>query len=341
MGDYEDSLRNRVERRADILSPDVVAAILKAFQFLREALVAKVIVDLIAGRNPDRVADAVLADDVVTRAFLPLQDVLRSGIVDAGRSFARDTPGSPPPRTVTFAFNILNPDVVTGIRDLETRVITTLQTDVRETVKAFVENGIRDGLNPKQVATELRDVIWMAPHQEAWVSNLRAELEAGDYAAASQRALLDGRYNLEKLASMSASDRAARIETIVSSYRRNNIAFNAETNARTAALDAQKLGQRLSWDDAVERGDVNPDSLMKRWAGVLDSRERPEHVDMEGETVPYDEPFSNGQQIPGDTEFNCRCIPVYFVALNTEQGARIGAGQAIASGAAAAELPTD
>jgi SPP1 gp7 family putative phage head morphogenesis protein len=43
----------------------------------------------------------------------------------------------------------------------------------------------------------------------------------------------------------------------------------------------------------------------KQWSGVLDDKERDEHVAMEGETVGIDEEFSNGLQYP--SEPNCRC----------------------------------
>jgi SPP1 gp7 family putative phage head morphogenesis protein len=47
----------------------------------------------------------------------------------------------------------------------------------------------------------------------------------------------------------------------------------------------------------------------KTWSGVLDDRERDEHVALEGETVGIDETFSNGLQFP--SEPNCRCVVTY------------------------------
>lgn len=45
--------------------------------------------------------------------------------------------------------------------------------------------------------------------------------------------------------------------------------------------------------------------FVKRWSGMLDEKERDEHVALEGETRPIDQPFSNGLQFP--SEPNCRC----------------------------------
>lgn len=47
----------------------------------------------------------------------------------------------------------------------------------------------------------------------------------------------------------------------------------------------------------------------KTWSGVLDDKERDEHVEMEGETVPIDGKFSNGLDFP--SEPNCRCTVTY------------------------------
>ena len=79
-------------------------------------------------------------------------------------------------------------------------------------------------------------------------------------------------------------------------------------------LDSFKQGQDLSWRQAVQRGIVDGDKLTKRWVGVMDDRERPEHVAMQDETVPYLETYSNGNMIPGDDTWNCRCLSVYRVA---------------------------
>lgn len=47
----------------------------------------------------------------------------------------------------------------------------------------------------------------------------------------------------------------------------------------------------------------------KTWFGVMDEKERDEHVAMEGETVGVDEPFSNGSFYPDEP--NCRCSVVF------------------------------
>jgi SPP1 gp7 family putative phage head morphogenesis protein len=55
-----------------------------------------------------------------------------------------------------------------------------------------------------------------------------------------------------------------------------------------------------------EFGKTTGRSFLKTWFGVMDEKERDEHVEMEGETVGIDEDFSNG--FPYPCEPNCRCM---------------------------------
>jgi hypothetical protein len=326
---YEKLFWLRVQRQAAALQPEFAQALLRAFALLRSGIMPSEVARLLTEASVERMLATAFADPVLYQAFLPVRDILRQSVAQTARDYGRNLPI----RTVTVAFDSLNPKVITAIRSLETRVIDRLQSDVRDTVRAYVENGLRDGAHPREVARDLRAVIGLAPNQEQWVRNYRKELQSGDLAALDRR-LHDRRFSA---ALRNGTLTPEKIDRMVDIYRKRMLAFNAETNARTAALDSHKLGQRLTWDAAVARGDVDGNRLMKRWVGVKDDRERPEHLAMEGERVPYDEPFSNGEQQPGDSTFNCRCVALYFqapVTFDRLAGLRrpfVGAGSASAT----------
>lgn len=305
----------RAQRRAASFAPEIRAAILRAFQIIRNSLNDADLARIVDSGNLERLFAEVFTDDVMDRAFIPYRQRIREHTASSFRYFTNDLPGAGKINgQIGVAFDYLSPNVVTAIRQLETKAIETLKGDIRDTVKAFVENGLRDGVNPRAIGREIRAIVGLAPSQEAYVENLRRELMEGRFSDAERRVLLDRRFNLSKLAEMSDAERLKRIDLITDRYRKSYTAFNAETNARTATLDSMKLGQRLSWQDAVDKGIVDGDRLQKTWVGVMDDRERPEHVAMEGETVPFDQPFTNGEMIPGDSTYNCRCIPRYTVA---------------------------
>jgi uncharacterized protein with gpF-like domain len=303
----------RLQRRAAALQSDLNRAILRAFQNLRDGLSERQMAHLIATGQIDELVNDVFGQVAQNAAFTPMRSAMQTGVTKQVQLAAAEIPGARVNGRVLVSFDYLNPRVIDAVRTLDSKIITTLQADTRETVRAFAENGLRDGKSAVTVARQIRDVVGLSPTQESYVRNLRTELEAGQYGTAAQRVLLDQRYNLSKIDGLSTSDRAKRIDTIVGAYRKSYIAFNAESNARTAALDSTKLGQRLSWQDAIDKGIVDGDRLQKTWRGVKDNRERPEHYAMEGETVGFDEAFSNGEMTPGDSTYNCRCVPIMSV----------------------------
>ena len=85
-----------------------------------------------------------------------------------------------------------------------------------------------------------------------------------------------------------------------------------KTFARTAMTGAQNAGAMYSMREAVDLGiDVE-----KEWMATFDSHTRDSHADIDGETVPIDEEFSNECMYPGDPGgppaevYNCRCTMV-------------------------------
>lgn len=80
-------------------------------------------------------------------------------------------------------------------------------------------------------------------------------------------------------------------------------------NARTAITSAQNAGCMATFERAAKMGI----KVQKKWLATLDSRTRDSHRDMDGETVDWDDRFSNGLLMPGDASgdpaevYNCRC----------------------------------
>jgi hypothetical protein len=266
----------RFQRRVSSLSPESAKALLDAWNVIRDSL------------TPEEMERLINGDDkLLDRALLRYRAKVRSTIE---RGFTAAIPQLPKAGkvdgTVAAMFDVLNPKVIEAIRELDSRVINTLKDEIRETVKAFVENGIRDGKNPKEIARDLRPVVGMSPTQADNALKFQAKLEAKGLPA-------------------------AKIERQVATYRRKAVALNAETNARTATVDSLKLGQHLTWQDAADKGIVDLALLDKTWVTVGDDRVRLEHQLMAGQTVPFENAFSNGEEIPGESTFNCRCILNY------------------------------
>ena len=310
----------RVSRETARLTPDIARAILRAFALLASEMSEAQLAEAIASGSVERLLTRLLAPEIEARAFYPVREAIRRSVGRETRLFQRDLPrrAQAVTGTVGIGFDILNPKVIDAIRTLETRVIATLSESVRGAVRAHIELGLERGVGPRAMARGLRAVIPLAPNQVRAVANFERMLREGDRAALT-RALRDHRFDrtLDRLLGVRGEGLSAeQVKRMTDAYRRNMVAFSAETNARTAALNSVKLGQRLSWQDAIDRGVVDSGSLMKRWVNVGDDRVRDEHlaqpVGVAGETVPFEETYSTGEMEPGDLAYNCRCLSFVF-----------------------------
>ena len=84
---------------------------------------------------------------------------------------------------------------------------------------------------------------------------------------------------------------------------------SALRTARTAVTGAQNGGRMDSYKAATDMGV----KVRKRWVATKDDRTRKSHRKLDGETVDWDKPFSNGLMYPGDPSgpgaevYQCRC----------------------------------
>lgn len=302
------------QRRVADMSPELASAVLRGFQLIREQLSDAQISHMLATGGIELVMQKALTVQVLDQAFWPVRERIRQSLGEGVRYYARQIPKPRGVQSISVKFDILNPRVIDAVRSLETRVITTLQDNVRETVRAFVENGLRDGVGPRTVARDLQKIVGLSPNQERAVANFRRMLETGDRKALTKK-LRDRRFDktLRKALGKDGTGLTKeQIDKMAAAQHKRMIAHNAKTIARTTMGDSQKLAQRLAMEDAIEQGYYTREKMKKRWVAIPDSRTRDEHREMNGETVHFDEPFSNGQMIPGESEYNCRCTVRYF-----------------------------
>ena len=300
-----ETLRRSIVARAARLQPDLARRLLDAFRLLKGTLTDRELAQAIASGMAEAMVERILDDAVLDRAFSRLRVTLDQGALEAGARFTKTLPLSLRPP----AFNVLSPAIVEAVRRLDTRVIGGLKAQVRETFRQHVLQGIRAGESPLTIARGARSMLDLAPNQAAAVRNFRRMLQQGDREALT-RELRDHRFDrtLERaLGQGGAGLSRQQVDQMTAHYHRRMVAFNAETQSRTAALDANRLGNRLSWQGAIDQGTVEERDLVHVWITVGDSKVRPEHVEMHGEEAPFGQRFSNGDLVPGESDYNCRC----------------------------------
>jgi hypothetical protein len=299
----------RLQRRAHTVSAQLAARELQAYELIRQSLSQAELVRAIENGRLDRLITEVLDDTNLEPSIAKLRARVDQVLLDATRAEAIN---ALPSAYRPVEFGVLNPLVSEAAQKLDTRVIQGIRDEIRESVRQAATEGLKEGVHPREVARRVRDAIGLAPNQERAVANFRRMLEQGD-AEAFTRTLRDRRFDRTLRKAFDGDGlSAAQIDKMAETYRKRFIAHNAETHARTIALDAQKHAQGLAWEDAIRRGVVNAEDLVDTWVAVGgpggDGRNRPEHLAMHGEQVPFGSPFSNGQMIPGETDYNCRCL---------------------------------
>ena len=298
----------RLSRRAAQLEPQLVVALLRAFKLLRDQYSEAEVTRLIQAGRLTEAVNAAVPIEVIERVLNPTSVVLTEGVIRTARATIPELPATA--RQIISAFDYLNPRIVESIRRLDTTTIRTIREETRQALRETIEQGLVRGVNPRTMARNLRGTIGMAPNQAEAVRNYRLALEAGDMAKARGYALRDAR--LDALLRRDALT-PAQIDRMVARYQERMLSFAAETHARTAALEAQKLGQQLAWDDAKASGALGDAEVVAVWVATDDSRTRDEHREMNGEERPIDGVYPNGQRYPGEGEWNCRCSEIFRV----------------------------
>ena len=73
----------------------------------------------------------------------------------------------------------------------------------------------------------------------------------------------------------------------------------------------------LAWQQAADKGGFLVSSVTKGWVATRDKRTRDTHRHLNGNSVGFNERFSNGLLYPGDSAgeakeiINCRCRLIY------------------------------
>jgi hypothetical protein len=259
----------------------------------------------------------VLSDAILDMAFNPVRNRIRLTTERAFQFATTTLPrGGMVNGQIAVAFNTLAPNVVPALRTLESRVFADLSNDLRAMVRGAVKAGLEAGQSSSTIARTIRASIGLGPSQEREVANFKSALLQQDGRSPFDYESRNRRWDpmLKKLYADGKVPTPEQVEKMVTAYRNKRIAINADTVARTATTDAFKSGQRLAWQDAIAKGIVDGDRLRRQWIGVADTRERDSHRIMNNETQPFNAPYSNGQMVPGEGEYNCRCIEKYFLA---------------------------
>lgn len=202
------------------------------------------------------------------------------------------------------------------------REFTQKQTEA--TLEAL-RDGVRRGINPREMAREFRSSIGLTRTQEQHVLRYRQELESLS-PRALERKLRDARFDgtIRDAIDHESPLSRAQVDRMVARYRDRKIKWRAEVIARNESLQNVHAATDESIRQAVESGAVDELKAESEWHTAKDERVRDpkigaqtSHRTMHGQKRRFGEPFESGAgnllRYPGDPSaptsetLLCRC----------------------------------
>lgn len=251
---------------------------------------------------------------------------------------------------VSFAFDTLNPRLITWLQTYSLKLIREINEGTREGVRQFLLDGMKAGKNPKDVARQVRGVVGLTARQSQAVANYRRQLEefhlkrsAGSWGLGNkpnkvngtQVSILDGegantdgidtrrlrdfRYDGQLRRAMETGKplKPEQIDKMVAAYQRKYLAYRSRTIARTEAIRATNMGVQDAWQQALDKGVVKEALVRKKWVVARDERTCtvcgpvPKMNPPKG--IPHAASFKtpNGPVAIPPLHPNCRCTVIY------------------------------
>jgi len=185
---------------------------------------------------------------------------------------------------IEMKFDLLNPKVIDYINDHTGELIKQITDEQRKIVQDIIRRAFEEGGHPRKTAKQIKEVIGLTERQANAVNKLRQSM-------------------LEQGISVS------KVEEAVSRYADRLRKYRAETIARTETLTAANKGQRLAWEQAVDKGYLDPAKYEREWVVTPDDLLCEQCAEMQGMRAPIGGVYPNGVEGP-PLHPRCRCTEI-------------------------------
>lgn len=296
--------------QASKIAPQYQAVYLRAIQAAKDTLSAKTIASLLELGNIELITDTLM--EAFGQELDGLRDVVRDQIQTVAGATLAEVPGA-----IITRFELLNPGVLHWLSEYELNLIKQINQDTREGIRTFLLDGLKNGVNPRETARSLKEVIGLTSQQAQAVANYRKGLEGDEQWMRStiERGLRDRRYDktIQRFLRGEVELMPEQVDKMVARYEARFLQHRAENIAITESLRALHAARRLAWDQAARDGSVNRDEVRRYWHVAHDERTCPiclEIPSMNPDGRGLDEPFQtpNGSLMDAPAHMRCRCV---------------------------------
>jgi hypothetical protein len=243
-------------------------------------------------------ADVAAIERITDRAILKLEDRLVEGMSDrtllllaSGGNASSEIRVA---RLVKFRFDKKQPQAIQWSRSYAAELITNISQRARRSVRLAITRGFSEGLSVRHTARVIKDSVGLSTRQTDAVINLRTKLidRTGGKVKAGNRTIKipEGGLNVKQ------------IEGELNRYAERLTKQRALDIARTETMRVANEGQRQTWIQAVDRGELS--GREKRvW---ITADPCPICAALEGATAPIFGAFPGGLEGP-PAHTKCEC----------------------------------
>jgi hypothetical protein len=208
-----------------------------------------------------------------TQNFAPARDAIVGTAVHTATSGA----GMPTNLKVKLNFTASDSGAVKFAQTRTGALIRDITEGQRDLVRGIITQSQRDGVSWKDTAKSIRQVVGLTNRQ-----------------AVSLQSAADSFQKLALKSGLNPVDAQARADVQTNKYRDRMVADRSVAIARTEISFAQNAGRMMGWQAAITQGFISTEST-KTWITAFPC---PECAEYEGDTVPINEPFDNGEDQP-------------------------------------------
>lgn len=319
------------------LTPHVRKAFNADLEALREGVTFRDLERMIGQRD---IEGAILALGIAPAVFREVERELTAVFEDAGKAVTRLFPRNLRDRRgmiISFRFDMRHEAAERWLERLSGTLITRLTEGQLATAREVLAEGLREGRNPRAVATDLvgrinratqrreGGALGLTAPQARSLRNMQEYLDAGDRRY-FQLTLRDKRFDRSIKAALDAGKPVGQ-DTILKaarSYSNRLLQHRGEVVAKTETLNTIRGAKHIAFTQGAQQAGLPATAVEREWSDTGDGREREDHGAADGQRVQGNEPFVVGGELmmyPGDTSFGasgaqtigCRCYEIHRV----------------------------
>lgn len=330
--------RERIALLVDQWEPAIRRAFLEAVEAIRSAISLRLLVERLERRD---IAGAIDVLRIEREAFGGLEVAITDAFNAGGIATAEDMVlREPEGHRVHFRFGVRDPESEAWLRSHSAQLVAGIVDEQRESIRQVLAAGLARGDNPTRTALNIAGRVsratgtrsggilgLSAPHLAA-TEKARQALTVGDlegmrdYLSLKRR---DRRFDASIRKAIEAGkglDRAS-VDRVIGRLSDSYLKLRGEVIALNETFVALGQSRHAAFRQAIAKGDVDVRDVVKTWRHTPQEHPRMQHVAMNGQTVPFHEPFvapdgtrimyPHAEGVPASHTLFCRCRAEYRI----------------------------